>query len=107
MLPDYERHFVRNPGSLIAKIYGVFTLESSLVRKVHVMLMANSIQPNFDGEIVKTFDLKGSTVDRESKNFSGVLKDVNLMKLLQRDSNLVDLLDSEKKRLRKIIKNDV
>jgi hypothetical protein len=67
---------------LIAKIYGVFTLKSPIVREVNVLLMENTIAKSQNSLITAEFDLKGSTVDRESKVGSSGLKDVNLIKML-------------------------
>lgn len=41
-LPDYVKHVLKNPGSLIARIYGVFTVTMEDLVPVHLLLMANS-----------------------------------------------------------------
>lgn len=41
-LPDYVHHVLKNPGSLIARIYGVFTVTMEDLVPVHLLLMANS-----------------------------------------------------------------
>jgi hypothetical protein len=54
--------------SLMAKILGVFTVESAQIHAVHLMLMENTlrIDRTFFSEKPIIFDLKGSTVDRKS-----------------------------------------
>ena len=41
-LPDYVLHLVKNQGSLIARIYGVYTVTMEDLVPVHLLLMANS-----------------------------------------------------------------
>jgi len=41
-LPDYVKHVLKNTGSLIARIYGVFTVTMEDLVPVHLLLMANS-----------------------------------------------------------------
>lgn len=42
MLPKYGEHFTSTRTSLIAKIYGVFSIETESIDKVNVMLMENT-----------------------------------------------------------------
>ena len=42
MLPDYFCHFIKNPQSLLARIYGVFTVKMETIEPVHILLMANA-----------------------------------------------------------------
>ena len=44
ILPNLSQHFINNPDSLLAKIFGVFTVETFRVDKVHVLLMENTLQ---------------------------------------------------------------
>lgn len=44
MLPAYVSYLKRNPFSMLAKIYGVFTLKRPLMNSVTVMLMENTLQ---------------------------------------------------------------
>lgn len=41
-LPDYVQHIRQNPNSLIARIYGVFTVMMEYLVPVHLLLMSNS-----------------------------------------------------------------
>ena len=41
-LPAFGTHYKQNPNSLLAKIFGVFTVNTNLMKEVHVMLMENT-----------------------------------------------------------------
>lgn len=74
---------MQNPDSLIARIYGIFTVQMEDITPVHILLMSNAAQA---GKLVeKVFDLKGSIINREVKESdikdTATLKDVNLQKL--------------------------
>lgn len=43
-LPDYIAHFEKNPKSLLAKIFGVYSVRKEGLGEVHVMLMENTTQ---------------------------------------------------------------
>jgi hypothetical protein len=43
ILPDYERHLRENPKSLIARIYGCYTINMHNIANVHIILMANTL----------------------------------------------------------------
>ena len=43
ILSDYVAHLKKNPFSMLAKIYGVFTLRRPMMVPVHVMLMENTL----------------------------------------------------------------
>jgi hypothetical protein len=43
ILPNYIEHLRKTPNSLIAKIFGIFTIEKEGFGKVHVMLMENTL----------------------------------------------------------------
>ncbi len=64
-LPKYLAFLRRNPNSLIARIYGIFTVRMEDIVPVHLLLMANSAQAGKNIENV--FDLKGSIINREVK----------------------------------------
>ena len=44
ILPEYVAYLKSNPYSMLAKIYGVFTLTRPLMEPVTVMLMENTLQ---------------------------------------------------------------
>jgi hypothetical protein len=61
----------------------VFTVNTNLMKEVHVMLMENTAQVESSEKISAVFDLKGSTVDRLVKGKTKpekTLKDLNFLK---------------------------
>jgi hypothetical protein len=94
----------------LAKIIGVFTIQTKSMAKVKILLMENTLQLKSKGKLMHIFDLKGSTVNREVKGptkASSTLKDINFLKL-KRDSTspLIDLSFNQKKAIRKMIRQD-
>lgn len=82
-LPAFGEHVKSNPNTLLAKIFGVFTVNTNLMKEVHVMLMENTAQVESSDNISAVFDLKGSTVDRLVKGKTKpetTLKDLNFLK---------------------------
>ena len=50
ILPQFSQHYKKNKDSLLAKIFGVFTVKTNATSKVHLMLMENTLQlKNPDG----------------------------------------------------------
>ena len=89
-LPTYLDHLRTNPKSLIAKIYGIYTVKMEDIREVHILLMDNLFFRVKNK--ISEFDLKGSIINREvhepfvvEKN---CLKDVNLQKISKNDKFL-------------------
>ena len=41
--PELSKHYQKNPMSLLAKIVGVFTVRSSRMSDVHIVLMENTL----------------------------------------------------------------
>jgi len=41
-LPSFQRHYQQNRHSLLARIFGVFTINTQFMKEVHVMLMENT-----------------------------------------------------------------
>ena len=79
-LPAFGEHFMKNKNSLLAKIFGVFTVNSPFMQDVNIMLMENTMQLENVNNLRYIFDLKGSTEDRKVKGKtkpSTTLKDVN------------------------------
>jgi len=80
---DYSHHICKYPNSLLARIYGVFTIEKDDMVPVHLILMGNTMKTKY---LKRVFDLKGSLVNREVKfkpgqqpKPSSTLKDKNLL----------------------------
>jgi 1-phosphatidylinositol-4-phosphate 5-kinase len=78
----------RAQNSLLARIYGVYTIKMEDVEPVHLVLMGNTKKSN-DKNIINVFDLKGSIINREviGKNLknTATLKDINLLNLKARN----------------------
>jgi 1-phosphatidylinositol-4-phosphate 5-kinase len=90
-LPEYYQHLRTNPNSLVARIYGIFTVRMEGLVPVHILLMSNAAQC---GSLVKfVFDLKGSMINREVKEKDitpgGTLKDVNLLSICKDEQWLI------------------
>jgi 1-phosphatidylinositol-4-phosphate 5-kinase len=60
----------RNNQTLIAKIYGVFTIKSNVFAPLRVMIMQNTAMLQNPNNHKMTFDMKGSTIKRKVR-FSG------------------------------------
>jgi hypothetical protein len=88
MLPKYKQHFLSNPNSLLAKIFGAFTVRKAGMGLVHVMLMDNTMKIKNPKLLKHVFDLKGSTYNRKTEcmeiNPSTVLKDLDFLKVKKR-----------------------
>jgi 1-phosphatidylinositol-4-phosphate 5-kinase len=72
------------PNSLLARIYGIYTIKMENIVPVSLMVMGNSKKAN-DKLVEHVFDLKGSVIGRfeKGKNLknTATLKDVNLINL--------------------------
>ena len=82
----YFDHLRNNPTSLLARIYGIYTVKIDGICAVHLMLMAHTMQVFNPDNVERVFDLKGSTVDRKVKTKrtqTGLktLKDENFIEL--------------------------
>ena len=83
-LPQYLDHLRKNPKSLIAKIYGIYTVKMEDIQEVHILLMNNLFLKVKDK--ISEFDLKGSTINRyvpQPFTMKDCLKDVNVDNLVQ------------------------
>jgi hypothetical protein len=110
MFPDYCRHFKENKHSLLSKILGVFTVRSSKMGAVHIMLMENCLRLHNPDNLKYIFDLKGSLVDRKVKGKtkkSTTLKDVNFLMAARENQGLTKMNRSITMRLRKALYSDV
>ena len=96
--------------SLIARIYGVFTVYRKRLQPVHLILMANTV--NLRGKHLRfMFDLKGSLINRESKmkknhDPGATLKDVNLLEVKKKE-NILKFTPEDKAQIMEMIKRDV
>lgn len=85
-LPEYVMFLRENPDSMIARIYGVFTVQMEDITPVHLLFMHKM---EAGKNIKNVFDLKGSIINRivEKQHITagGTLKDVNLLDLKRTD----------------------
>lgn len=90
-LPQYLEHLKNNPKSLIAKIYGIYTVKMEEISDVHILLMDNLFLRVEDK--ISEFDLKGSFINREVyppfKVKKNCLKDRNLLEIAKKDQFLL------------------
>lgn len=101
MLPYYEIHLLENKQSLLARMYGVYTIKmDAYAQNINIMLMANTLQFKEAAMLRHVFDIKGSKVKRDvevtekTKNTT-VLKDINLIRLLDKDSYMLNYLPGD------------
>lgn len=79
-LPRYITHLKKNRNSLIAKIYGIYTIKMEDIKEVHILLMDNLFLHVKNK--ISEFDLKGSMINREVHmpfTMKDCLKDKNLL----------------------------
>ena len=68
ILPDYVNHIKNsNNKSLLVRIYGLYTLKSSLFGPIEIILMQNTAIFKDKQNSKLSFDLKGSTIGRYKK----------------------------------------
>lgn len=122
MLDQLIKHFQEtNNNSLIARIYGVYTLKTNLFVPVSVMIMQNSVLLQDPKNHKLTFDLKGSSLNRyvrlpiedssfwrRVQNHSWVLKDNNFMEICKDlDQKLVKLDQDTNEEIFALLRKDV
>jgi hypothetical protein len=72
LFKEYVEHVSANPHSLLARIYGIYTVKMAEIVPIHVILMRNTKKTINDKTTLKhIFDLKGSLVNREVKEKNG------------------------------------
>ena len=100
-----------NNTTLITKIYGIFTVVIKNASSVNVILMQNlfGCSPK---NIHRMFDLKGSTVQRKTKNVQNwkkeqVLKDLDYQWLTKVESKLINFNKEDIKEIKRNLENDI
>lgn len=92
MLDDYIEHIVTTENkSLLARIYGLFTIKSDYYLDVNIIVMQNSVQMLKKDNQRMTFDMKGSSIKRKVPvssrfwkkclDYKPVLKDLNYLEI--------------------------
>lgn len=126
MLDPYIQHIQStNNQSLLARIYGIFKIETNYFAPVHIMIMQNTcFEVKRRTQCKLTFDIKGSTVDRNVKclyrtskhrqltcyqkcRVQRVLKDINYCELNKESKrNIIRLSSKNIKFLNDILRAD-
>jgi hypothetical protein len=92
----YVRHVCQYQDSLIARIYGVYTIKMQDMEPINVVLMENTKRTySDDTTLMYVFDLKGSQVNRETKpkrnmplKATACRKDMNILKMTRNEKFL-------------------
>ena len=90
----YFEHINRYKDSMLARIYGVYSVQMDDQDPVYLILMGNSKKCD-DDYIKKCYDLKGSMVNRfvkgdeEKMKGTAVLKDQNLLNLRKKEKAMM------------------
>jgi hypothetical protein len=107
LFEDYTRHVSIYPSSLLARIYGVYTIKKEDMVPVHLILMGNTMQVK---RLKHVFDLKGSMVNRETKKGLGkastTLKDINILKMQRGYDKFIRFKHQEQLDIMKIMERD-
>ena len=121
MLDDLIKHYQNtNNQSLLARIYGIFTIKTSVFAPVDVIIMENTAQLQKNKHSSMIFDIKGSIIGRKIKfkdsderwwtkqlGHKKCMKDNNFIEI-SRDLNkkLVNFSDNQIKKYKNIIETD-
>jgi hypothetical protein len=98
ILEKYSKHVKKNPRSLLARFYGIYTVKIKFMKPISVVIMDNLMGDHIE-EVQSIYDLKGSTHRRMTtklKSNRTVRKDLNL--LLDAD-NYIQMSDKARKDL--------
>lgn len=64
-LKNYVFHIIKHPKSLLAKVYGAYTVSIATVAPINLILMENTLGPlSLLGGASCLYDLKGSLINR-------------------------------------------
>lgn len=95
-MEKYYIHIINNPDSLLARLYGLYTITIKGISQVNIVLMQNiNSLGNNHKSLYKIFDLKGSLVERKTKNIqnadkSRALKDLDFLYLTKIDKQFIN-----------------
>lgn len=80
VLEKYYNYMSKHPKSLLARFYGVFTVKIQYMKPINVIIMDNLMGEHLD-QVMRIYDLKGSTFQRISNNPTqkSVRKDLNFL----------------------------
>ena len=111
ILLDYYRYIKSHNTTLITKIYGIYTIVIKNASSVNVILMQNLFGCS-PIHIQRMFDLKGSSVQRKTKNVQKwrkdqVLKDMDYLWLTQVERKLINFNLENIQEIKKNMENDI
>ena len=95
-MENYYIHIINNPDSLLARLYGIYTITIRGISQVNIVLMQNiNSLGNNHKSLYRVFDLKGSLVERKTKNIqntdkSRALKDLDFLYLRKIDKQFIN-----------------
>ena len=90
ILGDYYRYFKKHPDSFIAKIYGIYTFTNEKTQLNTRIILMRNIAAVPRQYILKTYDLKGSTYDRQVLKKGVSSEDVEGKTLKDLDFNSIE-----------------
>lgn len=100
---EYFKYLEKTQTSLLARIYGIYSVKIQGTQTVNVMLMAHTMQILNKERVKAVFDLKGSSVKRtvdcgnqKGMNKLKTLKDNNFRKMHSSKKPLVQLFASDR-----------
>jgi hypothetical protein len=84
LIPDYYKHIKANPKSLLARVYGIYTVKMDGLKDTNLILMGNTLRWQNRADIARVYDLKGSEYSRkvkgeQSHKSTTTLKDINFI----------------------------
>ena len=109
LLEKYHNYIKSNPQSMLARFYGIYTIKIKFMKPINVIIMDN-VMGKHSEDIVRVFDLKGSTYGRRTVPVSSFGKFDHTMAL--KDLDFLDrkekfrIGEHNKRRLLEIIRND-
>ena len=111
ILLEYYNYVKEHESTLITKIYGVYTLLIKNASSVNVILMQNLFGCS-PMHIQRMFDLKGSTVQRKTKDVQNwkkdqVLKDMDYQWITQVERKLINFNLSDINEIKINMENDI
>ena len=95
-MENYYNHIIENEQTLLAKLYGAYSIIIGGVSKINIVLMQNINPLGFDNLYFKHyFDLKGSLQGRRTANMRKVerghaLKDLDFLNIQKMNDELID-----------------
>ena len=111
ILREYYNYIKDHKESLITKIYGIYTVVIKNASSVNIILMQNLFGCEVR-HVQKIFDLKGSTVQRKTKNPQNwkrgqVLKDLDYSWLTKVERKLINFKEEDYKNIENILRSDI